>query len=245
MKLDNVKDIYELSPLQEGILFHTLLTPGTGMYFEQVGFLLEGLLDVRSFERAWQAVLDRHTILRTSFHWNNVDKPLQVVFQDVRLPVEYLDWSGLPATEQAQRRDAFLIRDRERGFELSQAPLLRLTVIDQGGGARYIVFSVHHLLLDGWSSDLIYKEAAACYEAYCRNDVLDLPPSRPYGDYIAWLQQQDLSAAEAYWRKRLNACQGAPSLGIGLPPGSHHQHTEFDLAEARVPRSASSRAPTS
>jgi amino acid adenylation domain-containing protein/non-ribosomal peptide synthase protein (TIGR01720 family) len=236
MKLDNVKDIYELSPLQEGILFHTLLTPGTGMYFEQVGLLLEGL-DLRSFERAWQAVLDRHTILRTSFHWNDVDKPLQVVFENVQVPIEYLDWSGLPATEQVQHRDAFLIRDRERGFELSRAPLMRLTVIDQGRGARYVVFSLHHLLLDGWSSDLIYKEAAAFYEAYCRNERLDLPRPRPYGDYIAWLQQQDLSAAESYWRKRLTGCAGAPSLGIGVSPGPHHQHTEFDLAEARPPRS--------
>ena len=85
------------------MLFHTLLTPGTGMYFEQVGFLLDGLLDVRSFERAWQTVLDRHTILRTSFHWNNVEKPLQVVYQNVRLPIEHLDWSGLRAREQEQQ----------------------------------------------------------------------------------------------------------------------------------------------
>ena len=101
------------------------------------------------------------------------------------------------------------------------------------------MFTLHHLLLDGWSSSLIYKEAAALYEAYCRAEPLQLPPCRPYGDYIAWLQRQDLSAAEAYWRRRLAGYQGAPPLGIGLPPGPHHQQTDFDMCAARVSRSTS------
>jgi amino acid adenylation domain-containing protein/non-ribosomal peptide synthase protein (TIGR01720 family) len=238
MKLDNVEDIYELSPLQEGMLFHTLLTPGTGMYVMQAAFPLYGALDVQSFERAWQTVVDRHTILRTSFHWNNVDKPLQVVYRSVKLPVQYLDWTAMPSAERQARLDTFLTEDRERGFELSEAPLLRLSVTDQGEGSRHIVFSLHHLLIDGWSSDLVYTEAAALYDAYCRNVPLELPPCRPYGDYIAWLQRQDLSIAEAYWRKALKGYLGPLPLGVGLPPGPRHQASDFDMREACVARRA-------
>jgi surfactin family lipopeptide synthetase C len=215
MKLDNVEDIYPLSPLQEGMLFHTLLSPGSGMYFEQLGFPLSGALDLPSFERAWQKMLDRHTILRTSFHWEDLDKPLQVVQRHVNLPVTHLDWSSLSAGVQEQRLEAFLTADRERGFELSEAPLLRLTVITLADGAWYIVFSLHHLLLDGWSSAVVYKEAAAIYEAACRGEQVELPPCRPYGDYIAWLQHQDLLAAESFWRRMLTGYAGPSTLGVG------------------------------
>jgi amino acid adenylation domain-containing protein/non-ribosomal peptide synthase protein (TIGR01720 family) len=240
MKREDVEDIYELSPLQEGMLFHTLYMPGSGMYFDQTGFLVYGPLDVQSLERAWQKVLDRHTILRTSFHWEGLDKPLQVVNRNVKLPLEYLDWSGLSAAGQEQRLEAFLKADRERGFELSQAPLLRLTLIALTEGALYVVLSLHHLLLDGWSTDLVFKEAAALFEAYGRGEEADLPPCRPYGDYIAWLQRQDLSKAEVYWRKRLEEYKGAPPLGAGLaPPRNAHEQTDFDVRETRIARSTS------
>jgi len=238
MKRENVEDIYELSPLQEGMLFHTLLTPGSGMYFQQLGFPLYGPLDLPSFERAWQKALDRHTILRTSFYWEDLGKPLQVVQRNVKLPVEYLDWRGVSAVEQEQRLDVFLKTDRDRGFELSDAPLLRLTVIVMAESAWYIVFSLHHLLLDGWSSDLVCKEAAAIYEAYGRRERFELPRCRPYGDYIAWLQRQDLSKAEAYWRKRLAGYKGPPPLGVGGPPGRHSdEQADVDLRQTRIARS--------
>jgi amino acid adenylation domain-containing protein/non-ribosomal peptide synthase protein (TIGR01720 family) len=234
MKVESIEDIYELSPLQEGMLFHTLLTPGSGMYFEQVGFGFTGPLNVQAFEHAWQTVLDRHTILRTSFHWDNPGKPLQVVHRSVSLRVEYLDWSDLPGDTCSDRLDAFLAADRARGFELSEAPLLRLTVIAKPANETYIVLSLHHLLLDGWSSALVYQEAGALYEACCSGEPLSLPPCRPFGDYIAWLQKQDLFLAEAYWRKRLAGYQGAPPLGTGLAPSPQHRQTQFEVCEARI-----------
>jgi len=108
MNTENVEDIYELSPLQEGMLFHTLLTPESGMYFEQVGFPLHGPLNVPSFERAWQKVIDRHTILRTSFHWEDLEKPVQVVHRHVKLAVEYLDWSASAPAQQEEGLEALL-----------------------------------------------------------------------------------------------------------------------------------------
>src|SRR5262249_42283792 len=155
-----------------------------------------------------------------SFHWENVPKPLQVVHRQVKLLVDYLDWSSAPEWQQA-RLDQFLREDRERGFTLTTAPLLRLAVITLAEDSRYVVFSVHHVLLDGWSSDIIYKEAAILYEANCRGDGAVLPVTRPYGDYIAWLQQQDLSKAEVFWRRRLEGYKDTKSIGMGLSTGRH------------------------
>ena len=235
MKRDHIEDIYELSPLQQGMLFHTLLTPGSGMYFEQVAFPLYGPLNTAAFERSWQQVLDRHTILRTSFHWTKVAKPLQVVYRKVKLPMQYVDWSGLSEVEFSERLESLLREDRERGFDLSEAPLLRLSVIVKGRNSRVILFSLHHLLLDGWSSSLVYKEARALYEAHCRDEELQLPKCRPYGDYIAWLQKQDSDAAEEYWRRRLRGYSGPPPFGVGLPPGPQHEDTQYDVCESHVP----------
>jgi amino acid adenylation domain-containing protein/non-ribosomal peptide synthase protein (TIGR01720 family) len=131
--------------------------------------------------------------------------------------------------------ESHLKKDREQGFDLSEPPLLRLSVILKGRDSRVILLSLHHLLLDGWSSSLVYKEAQSLYECYVRGEELQLPKCRPYGDYIAWLQKQDTDAAEAYWRSRLRGYTGPPPLGVGLPPGSRHEAVEYDTCESRVP----------
>src|SRR5262245_21153600 len=124
-----IEDIYELSPLQQGMLFHTLYAPESHMYFEQFSFTLHAAIDVAAFEHAWQQVVDRHPILRTSFVWEGLEKPVQVVHRRVKLPVDRHDWSMLSSAVQTERLQAYLQADRERGFELSTAPLLRLAVI--------------------------------------------------------------------------------------------------------------------
>lgn len=236
MKRDQVEDIYELSPLQQGMLFHTLLTPGSGTYFEQVVFTLEGAFDVSAFERAWQTVVDRHPILRTSFHWTRLAKPLQVVYRKVKLPVQYLDWSFLPDPAFGRRLEVLLKEEQTTGFKLSEPPLLRLTVIAKALNSHVIVFSLHHVLLDGWSSNLVYNEAASLYAAYSSGRELTLPKSRPYGDYIAWLQHQDSAAAEHYWRDRLRGYAGPAPLEIGLPTSSLHEDATYEVCEGIVAR---------
>src|SRR4029078_524029 len=111
----------------------------------------------------------------------------------------------------------------------------RLSVILKARDSRVILLSLHHLLLDGWSSSLVYKEAQCLYESYVRGEELQLPKCRPYGDYIAWLQKQDTDAAEAYWRSGLRGVTGPPPLGVGLPSGSRHEAAEYDTWQSRVP----------
>jgi hypothetical protein len=100
---ENVEAIYSLSPLQQGILFHTVWSPGSGEYFEQFTWPLAGRIEAGALQRAWQRVLDRHPALRTSFFWEGLEKPRQVVHKRLALPFEWLDWREAAAEEQGQR----------------------------------------------------------------------------------------------------------------------------------------------
>ena len=220
METENLEDIYELSPTQQGMLFYALYDPKAGAYFEQITYSFHGVLNVPAFERAWQHVMDRHPILRTSFFWEDVDKPLQVVHRQVKLPLERDDWRGLSPVEQQERLEHFLQTDRDRYFDLSEAPLMRLTLIQVAEDAYQFIWSTHHLLLDGWSQPLVLKEVSAFYKAFCQGENIHLELPRPYGDYIEWLQQQDLTEAETFWRQVLKGFSAPISLAIDRAPGS-------------------------
>jgi amino acid adenylation domain-containing protein len=203
MRAEAIEDMYELTPMQQGMLYDSLLEPRAGVYVVQFNILLEGQLDADAFRRAWQQVLGRHSVLRTSFHWKELDKTLQVVNRHVTLPWEQHDWSELPAGEQQRRTEDFLRADRERGFELSRAPLMRLSLVRLGALRHQLIWSFHHILLDGWSVPLVLKEVFAFYYAHSDGRELRLERPRSYRAYMSWLQRQDAASAELFWRRTL------------------------------------------
>ncbi len=215
---DLIESIYPLSPMQQGMLFHTLYEPGTGVYVEQVSCTLNGAVDIAVFRRAWQAAVDRHPTLRTAFVWERRDEPFQVVYRRSSLPWEQQDWRGLAPDEQRARLPVFLADDRARGFALTKAPLIRLTLIQIADDAYYFVWTHHHMVLDGWSVSVVLKEVLAGYGAFAQGRPLDLPHLRPYRDYIAWLQRQDLAGAEAFWRRYLGDVTAPTPLGVDRVP---------------------------
>jgi hypothetical protein len=199
-QLDNLEDLYPLSPLQQGMLFHTLESPESGVYFEQSVFTIQGPLDVVAFDRAWQTVINRHSILRSSFFWQNLDNPVQAVFRRVDIAVESKDWRSRPTEVQDQLLEEYLAFDRSRPFDLERAPLIRLALFRTEDNVHRFVFSRHHLILDRWSRSIVNNEVFACYEAFKRNEVPVLAKPQPYGDYISWIAAQDQHSAESYWR---------------------------------------------
>lgn len=201
---EDIQDIYELSPLQKGILFHSLYAPEAGLYFIQFSYTLRGKLNADFLERAWQQLIARHTVLRTSFYWEEIDKPLQVVHQQVKVPLEQEDWRGIEPMEQAKRLKTFLKRDRARGFDFTKAPLMRVSVIRLGNQSYQLVWSKHHLILDGWSGALVMGELFQLYQAFCQGQAVPLSKGIPFKNYISWLRKQDLSEAELYWRRTLS-----------------------------------------
>jgi amino acid adenylation domain-containing protein len=223
MKFKNVEDIYPLSPTQQGILFHNFYDPRSAMYFEIITWVIKGSVNVRAFEQAWQSVVDRHTTLRTFFAWEGLDEPLQVVRKRVRLPLQTEDWRGLDPDSQAERLDQFFARERERGFDLTSAPLMRVSLIRTAEETYRFVWSYHHVLVDGWSVPVILKDVFDFYEALDQGHECRLTPSRPFRDYIVWLRQQDLSQAEAFWRRSLQGFTAATPLNFGNGPAAATQ----------------------
>jgi surfactin family lipopeptide synthetase C len=115
MRMENIEDLYELSPLQQGLLFHTLYAPKSGVYFEQYTLTFQGDLNVPALEQAWHQVVNRHPVLRTSFYWEGFDKPFQAVNRQVSPALEQHDWRELSPGEQQQRLELWIQADRERG----------------------------------------------------------------------------------------------------------------------------------
>jgi amino acid adenylation domain-containing protein len=209
-----VESVYPLSPMQEGMLFHTLYAPESGVYCVQIVYPMRQRLNIDAFERAWQLVTDRHAALRTSFVWEDLKKPVQVVEKKLTVPLTELDWRSLPVDERVRRLGEFLGEDRARGFDVSAPPLMRLTLIRESEQADRFVWSWHHLLMDGWSASLVVQEVRSFYDVLCRGQQPVLPAVRPFQNYIAWLNRQDPTEAEGYWRRALRGFTTPTRIGL-------------------------------
>ena len=126
MNTENIQNIYSLSPMQQGMLFHSIFSPVTGTYVEQTNLNLNGPLNVDAFAHAWRTVVQRNPILRTAFVWEGVDEPVQVVLNDVDFDVQFEDWRGKSEQQREQELNERLQQDRQAGFELTEAPLMRV-----------------------------------------------------------------------------------------------------------------------
>ena len=199
----NVEDFYPLSPMQKGLLFHSLYAPEQSVYFGHVTCRLIGELNAGAFRRAWEDVLRRHAILRTYFVWEGVKEAVQVVCREVELPWREEDWRGFSGEEQGEKLQRYLEQDRREGLDPGHAPLLRFALFRAGEREYEFIWSHHHLLLDGWSMPLLMNEIFALYEGHVRGERVELGRPRAYRDYIAWLQRQDGRRAEEFWRERL------------------------------------------
>jgi len=205
--------IYPLSPLQEGLLFHSVYDDSSSMYVSNLSCTLGGELDVAAFKRAWERVVERHDVLRTIFVWEGLSKPQQVVRQRVDSPWIEHDWRHYSAVEQQQRLKGYRETDRARGFDLLNAPLMRLTLIRMSEDSYHFTWSHHHVLMDGWSAMRIVGEVFALYEAFAGGEDLQLPNTLAYRDYIAWLHAQDLKEAEGFWRETLAGFTAPTPIG--------------------------------
>ena len=228
--------------MQQGMLFHTLYAPRSGVYVLQLSCRLSGELDLQTFKRAWQRVVERHTILRSSFHWKDLEKPLQVVHRNLGLLFTTHDWRDVPRAEHHARLRDFLRDDEEQPFDLSDGPLLRLTLIRLEDDVHEFIWTCHHLLLDGWSLSLVLKEVFGLYESFCKDQELELDAAIPYRDYIAWLQQQDLKKAERFWRETLRGFHSPTPLPIEQRNAAAAQRLAPAYDEARVRLSAETTA---
>ncbi|GAA3736758.1 non-ribosomal peptide synthase/polyketide synthase [Streptomyces tremellae] len=241
-----VADLLPLTPLQEGMLFHRLVGGADDVYLDQAALLLEGVADPRAFAAAWQRVADRTPALRTSVVWEGVPAPLQVVHRRVQVPVEILDWRAVDAEERAARLERLRADDLARGLDLGTAPLMRLTLVRLPDARLHLLWTSHHLILDGWSMAQVLTDVFAEYAALAGGTDHTPPARPPFGDYVRWLAEQDGEAARAHWRDVLDGFATPTPLPTDrVRPAGHetrstavHPAALSDEVSARLARTA-------
>ena len=235
----NIEDIYPLSPMQQGMLFHSLYAPDSGIYFQQMICTLMGNLEVAAFEQAWQKIVEKHSIFRTAFIWESLNKPVQVVYKQVKITVENDDWQGLSEQEQQEQLKVFLESDQQHSLQLSQPPLMRLHLIKLDKNTYQFVFSSHHLLLDAWSLPLVFNDLLNFYEAISQGETIRSQSPLSYRHYIAWLQQQDQELAEKFWKQKLQGFTAATPLTVEkLLPKTENSNISYGEQQIQLTVSA-------
>ncbi|MBF3128101.1 amino acid adenylation domain-containing protein, partial [Pseudomonas aeruginosa] len=227
-----VEDLYPLSPMQQGMLFHSLYQQEAGDYINQLRVDVDGL-HPESFRAAWQAALDEHDVLRSGFLWQGAfETPLQVVRKRVEVPFSVLDWRG--REDLAAALDELAAGEGRLGFDLSEAPLLRLVLVRTDEERYHLIYTNHHILMDGWSNSQLLGEVLQRY----RGETPSRSDGR-YRDYIAWLQRQDAGRTEAFWKQRLQRL-GEPTLlvpafahGVRSAEGHADRYRQLDVTTSQ------------
>ncbi|MFJ4591179.1 MULTISPECIES: amino acid adenylation domain-containing protein [unclassified Kitasatospora] len=216
-----VDDVLPLTPLQGGMLFHTLTDPDGGAYVDQLALRLEGLATAEALAAAWREVFRRTDVLRTTVRWEGVPEPVQLIRSDLELPVELLDWRGDP--DPGRRLDELVRAERERGIDLAAGPLMRIVLARVDDRTVHQLWTFSHLLLDGWSTAQLFEEVLEHYVAAVEGRAA-LPVSRPsFREYLEWLAGQDREAAVAHWRQVLAGFAEPTALPVDRQPAADHR----------------------
>ncbi|HYQ68252.1 non-ribosomal peptide synthetase [Actinophytocola sp.] len=216
-----VRDVYRLTPIQAGMLFHTLAGGAEDVYARRMDMIVDGVTDLDAFVRAWQLVVGAAPALRSTVHWAGLPEPVQVVHHATTLPVTRYDWRALSAERRAEMVRQLREREAADGMDLAAEPPIRVAVALLPHRQVQVLLTTHHLFIDGWSIARLLSGVAARTVALSRGETPDLPPQRPFRDYCDWLAAQDHDAAAAYWATVLaGLCEPTPlPFDRGPAPG--------------------------
>jgi natural product biosynthesis luciferase-like monooxygenase protein len=237
--------VYPLSPLQHGMLFHSLQAAEPGVDIEQLEGRFHETIDHEAFARAWGEIAARHDALRTRFRWEGLPSPRQEVVASVATPFASHDLGSLGPRDREARVAAFLVEDRRRGFDLGTAPLWRVTLFRLADAEHRMVWTYSHAILDSCFAEVL-REVFAVLEAGRRGGRAALEARRPYADHIAWLEENLRARADdakRFWRERLAGFVTPTTLDALQIPAARAQGTGkpsgHDTVRLRIPRAAS------
>jgi amino acid adenylation domain-containing protein/non-ribosomal peptide synthase protein (TIGR01720 family) len=226
-----IEDIYGLTPLQEGMLFHAIYQMDIATDFVQISYRLHGRLELELVERSLNDLFKRHEILRTAFVYESVRQPLQVVMKDRQAEFYFEDIRNKPGeAEKENYVKEFIEKDRRHPFDLSKDVLMRVSIIQLDNKSYEFVWSFHHILMDGWCMGIIVKDFFEFYNSCKENRASQLPPVRPYRSYIEWLAEQDKKESQRYWAAYLESYHELASI----PKMKSPQTAEAGYANERV-----------
>jgi amino acid adenylation domain-containing protein/non-ribosomal peptide synthase protein (TIGR01720 family) len=214
----NIADIYPLSPMQQGMLFHTLYDQDSPAYFEQFFCIIEGELVYKHIESAWNHLIDEHPVFRTVFNYKELSQPVQIVLKKRPIKIGVHDFKDYSGEEQKKKIEEFMEADRSERFDLSKGPLLRINIFELATSKVFFLWSYHHILLDGWCLGLILVDFFTSYLALKDNRPLPHFSRPPFKNYIAWLNKQDKKKPKAFWTELLKGFSATTSLPWDFTP---------------------------
>jgi amino acid adenylation domain-containing protein len=203
---------YPLTPLQAGMLFHTLKEPHTGIYVEQYCCTFSGPLKIELLKRAWESLVHHHPVLRTSFIWDGLEQPLQQINEKIPIEWHLVQAENKTTDDIFQRIETYLHEDRIRGFQLDEPPLLRFGLFELDDGGYRFIWSFHHIICDGWSSARIIQELVAQYHSLSQGQTIFTRRERPFRDFVSWIHEQDHSNATQFWKNELSGATSPTPL---------------------------------
>jgi len=213
-----IEDIYPLSPMQQGMLYHSLYGAESGLYSELYRFTINGPLNIDHFRAMWDHLAKVRPVLRTIFRWKKLDSPVQIVLKERRPAFDIKDLRTIAEDDQKRELDTFCQKIRTTPFDLENGPLMRVTLFLLGKDKIHVVWNFHHILMDGWSIPVLMRDLFTIYIALEAGQKLPYPTARPYKDYIRWLDKQDKDSAMTFWEKQLGDFSGPTPLSADYHP---------------------------
>lgn len=227
----NIEDVYPATPMQEGLVFHGMADAEYNLYLTQQQFEIGSDLNLENLKEAWNHLIRRHSILRTAFSVTHQGM-YQVVLAEAAMEFRELDWTMESDSRKKELMDDLIQEARRSVFAMNKAPLMRFDIIREKESFR-LVWHHHHVLLDGWSGPLVFKEFITIYQSLNKGVGHQLEPATPYGEYVSWLQSRGESGAEAreYWKDKMTGFDSPTDLRIGnaSPSGSYIEE-EFSIS---------------
>jgi amino acid adenylation domain-containing protein/non-ribosomal peptide synthase protein (TIGR01720 family) len=205
-----VTSIYRLSGLQSGMFFHSLYNEETTAYKEFFSWDLINVLP-NFIQESWNYVLKNHSILRSAFFYNAFDIPVQCVFNEVDIPIEWIDLSLLPSEEQKLELEKYKINNDSLGFEFENPPLMRLAMIKLSEERYRMFWTSHHIIFDGWSLPILTEEFLKAYETLVSGNKLQLKTQDNFEDYIRYIERNNKYKEKKYWQTYLQGLEN-PTL---------------------------------
>ncbi|WDZ63753.1 non-ribosomal peptide synthase/polyketide synthase [Paenibacillus polymyxa] len=227
-----LENIYPMTPMQKGMLFHNMLDSQSSAYVEQSTFELKGALDLAAFSASLDLLVQRHSALRTNFRSDLQDEPLQVVYRNKRGELYVEDIREKEKVAQEQYIEEFARRDKQKGFDLAKDTLMRVSILRTSDDSYHFVWSFHHIIMDGWCLSLVTNEVFGGYTALTEGKPPQLPVVTPYSRYIEWLEGQNRQEAAEYWSGYLRGYEETtvlPQAKTGKTKGYEAEYLEFDL----------------
>jgi amino acid adenylation domain-containing protein len=236
MQKMTISESYPLSPIQQGMLFHYIEDSKSGQYILQAVCELKETLNIGLFKDSWKILVKRHPVLRTVFKWDEENEPLQIVLKDIDIPFYEEDLRNLSKEEQQKRIDEYLISDQFEGFDLQNGPLNRFTLFYLNKNNYNLIWSNHHIILDGKSRTILLKEVFEIYEALLNQEEVKLEKRCDFKEYIKWIHNQDFTSANKFWKKELSGFDTPTTLlfddkTADFDPKSAYGEKEFFLPE--------------